>query len=77
MAGGTDLPPSGLVVAIGAGRHPRESVVENPTLRIVEIHTSGGIRQIKEAASLTEEKLFGRHKFSLSLEILFSNDPYV
>ncbi len=48
-----------------------------PPLRVVEIHTSDGIRQIKEAAYLSEENLFGGHKFSLSLETLFSNDPYV
>jgi len=48
-----------------------------PTLHIVEIHTSNGIQQIKEPGSLTEEKLFGGHAFSLSLETLFSNDPYI
>jgi Uma2 family endonuclease len=48
-----------------------------PTLHIVEIHTSSGIRQIKEPGSLTEEKLFAGHTFSLSLETLFSNDPYI
>ena len=48
-----------------------------PPLRIVEIHTSNGIRQIKEPDSLKEEQLFGKHTFALSLDTLFSNDPYV
>jgi len=51
--------------------------VTYPPLRLVEIHTSSGIREIKEPGSLTEEKLFGGHTFSLPLETLFSNDPYI
>ena len=47
-----------------------------PPLRLVEIHDCGGIRQIKEPDSVTEEGIFCGHRFSLSLVALFSDDPY-
>jgi Uma2 family endonuclease len=46
-----------------------------PALRLVEVHKSGSILQVKDPDSLVEEKLFGR-RFSLSLAALFSKDPY-
>jgi Uma2 family endonuclease len=47
-----------------------------PALRLVEIHTADGVRQIKEPASLTEEKLFGA-RFSITLQTLFNENPAV
>jgi Uma2 family endonuclease len=46
-----------------------------PSLRLVEIHRSGRILQVKAPDSLVEEQAFG-HKLSLSLAALFSEDPY-
>jgi Uma2 family endonuclease len=45
-----------------------------PLLRVVEVHGSRGIRQVKAPESLTEETLFGGRKFTLSLSALF-DDP--
>lgn len=47
-----------------------------PTLRVVEVHSAGGIRKLKDTDSLIEEQLFGKPAFALSLETLFSGDPY-
>lgn len=47
-----------------------------PALRLVEIHTADGVRQIKEPNSLSEEKLFGA-RFSIPLQTLFSENPAV
>jgi len=49
--------------------------VVQPILRRVEIHTANGVRHVQEPESLTSGDLFGRHKFSLPLTSLFSNDP--
>lgn len=42
-----------------------------PSLQLVEIHKSGGIRQVKAPESLVEEEVFGGHRFTLSLSTLF------
>jgi Uma2 family endonuclease len=47
-----------------------------PSLRLVEVHKSGSIFQVKEPDSLVEESLFGQ-TFSVSLPALFSEDPYI
>ncbi len=47
-----------------------------PALHTVEVHTSSGVHRLKDPDSLVEEKLFGGHRFSLSLTALFSSDPY-
>jgi hypothetical protein len=47
-----------------------------PTLKLVEVHTSVGVSQVKDPDLLTEKNLFGGHEFSLPLTSLFSDDPY-
>jgi Uma2 family endonuclease len=49
----------------------------HPSLRVVEIHTANEVRHLKEPGSLAEDQLFAPHSFSLSLDTLFSADPYV
>ena len=49
----------------------------HPSLRVVEIHTGSEVRHLKEPGSLAEDQLFAPHSFSLSLDTLFSADPYV
>jgi Uma2 family endonuclease len=51
--------------------------VIHPSLHVVEIHTVEEVRHIKEPGSLSEDKLFAPHSFSISLDTLFSADPYV
>jgi Uma2 family endonuclease len=46
----------------------------DPALGVVEVHKSGGIRQVKAPDSLTEEGIFGGRKFRLALVPLFA-DP--
>jgi Uma2 family endonuclease len=47
-----------------------------PPLRLVEVHRPSGILHLKEPDALVEDGLFGR-EFSLSLQALFSADPYM
>ncbi len=42
-----------------------------PPLRLVEIHDSGGVRQVREPDILEESKVFGGVKFSLPLAEIF------
>jgi len=46
-----------------------------PILRVVEIHDAEGIRVLAESEPIHEERLFAKHRFSLSLSDLFSDDP--
>ncbi|HWZ44102.1 MAG TPA: Uma2 family endonuclease [Candidatus Saccharimonadales bacterium] len=46
-----------------------------PDLRLIEIHDHSGVREVTEPASLSEERLFGGIKFSLSLTALFDQNP--
>ncbi len=44
-----------------------------PKLKIVEIYEPNVIRELAAPASLDEEKLFGRHKYSLPLAAVFAD----
>ncbi len=46
-----------------------------PALRLIEIHDAMGVRDVTEPAPLTERRLFSGLEFSLSLTVLFDNDP--
>src|SRR5215472_14499277 len=50
--------------------------VVQPVLQWVEAHSASGVRYVKAPESLVEEQLFDGHPFSLSLQALFSSDPY-
>ena len=44
-----------------------------PKLKVVEIHDANGIREVGAPSSLEEERLFGGHKYSLSLTSVFDD----
>lgn len=46
-----------------------------PALKITELHESSGSRNVTEPEFLSEEKLFGGHRFLLSLAELFDENP--
>jgi len=45
-----------------------------PALRLVELHDAGGMRSLTEGESLSEDKLFAGHNFSLPLFVMFDPD---
>jgi len=50
--------------------------VVQPVLQWVEVHSASGVRHVRAPELLVEEQLFDGHPFSLSLQALFSSDPY-
>jgi Uma2 family endonuclease len=48
-----------------------------PGLRLIEIHSRTGKRDVTARASLAEGELFGAHTFTLSLTDLFNENPEV
>lgn len=46
-----------------------------PALRLIEIHSPAGKRDVTAPASLTEQESFGGHAFTLSLIQLFDENP--
>jgi Uma2 family endonuclease len=48
-----------------------------PALRLIEIHSRTGNRDVTEPAPLSERDLFGKREFTLSLAALFDENPEV
>lgn len=48
-----------------------------PALRLVEIHSRAGNRDVTEPSSLSERELFGGREFSVSMADLFDENPEV
>ncbi len=48
--------------------------VFHPNLKLAEIHDVDGIREVAAPASIVEERLFGRQRFSLALAYVFDED---
>lgn len=46
-----------------------------PALRLVEIHSREGKRDVTERGDLSEQQPFGKHTFKLSLDALFDENP--
>jgi Uma2 family endonuclease len=46
-----------------------------PALRLVEIHDKTGMREVAEPETIGEQKLFDGAKFSVSLTVLFEDNP--
>jgi Uma2 family endonuclease len=45
-----------------------------PKLKMIEIHAAGTIREFRESAAITEEKLFPGLGFTLPLTVIFDDD---